>query len=107
MISSKIIFTIISFYLCIQISELKYFQIPDSYWEKQKCNAIENGYEYENIVVDKEGIKNGDPSIDCWYTCNYGEKCLLKLEQPTIYNFFVRIISGMIMSINFYYVFNC
>ncbi len=101
----KIVLVIFSIYLCHFISEAKYFQVPDNYWEAKKCKAIENGYEHNNIVIEKEGIQQGDAPIDCWHTCNYGEKCMIKLEQPTTYSFLVRIISGIILSITYYIVF--
>jgi len=68
------------FLLTIYLCELHYFQVPDSFWEEKKCNAIENGYEYDDIIVRKEGIKNDDLSVKCWYTCSYGSQCLLRFQ---------------------------
>ena len=106
MLSYKVILTLISLYLCYFVSEHEYFQISDAKWLKKKCSAIEDGYEYKNIVIDKKGVNYGDPDVECWHTCEYGEKCMLRLYHPTTYSFWVRIITAFIMSINFYILFD-
>ena len=103
--SWKIILSIISLSLCVIISESKMFQVPDHRFELQRCTAIEDGYEYNNIILEKQGVKLGDPAINCWFTDYYREKGILRTYQPKTYGFSVRILCAVIMAISMYLIF--
>jgi len=99
-LSTKVIFTIISLYLCDQIIHMKSLQIIDTKWDKIKCKPFEDGYEYNNIVIYRPGITENSPSIDCWHYC-YINGCFLKASQPETYGYVVRFLVAGIVMINF------
>jgi len=103
--SWKIILAIISLSLCVLISESKMFQVPDHRYELKRCTAIENGYEYNNLILEKQGVKPGDPAVNCWFTDYYREKGILRPYPPKTYGFTVRILCAVIMAISMYLIF--
>lgn len=104
MLSWKVIFTILSLYLCNSIINAEQFKVPNNYWEEQICTALNGGYEYNNNVIDVIDVKATDPSIKCWYGCDM-TGCKLLLEQPTIYGVKANFIVAIIVLINAYILF--
>jgi len=97
----RIVLTIFSLYLCHLISLVDSLQVIDQLWEIKKCKPIMDGYEYNNIVIDKKGVKITDNIVSCWYSCSYMGECQLRLEEPKIYGMMVRFINFFVMSANF------
>lgn len=100
MIVLKLLFIVCSLYLCDQIIHSEYFSVVDNKWDIVTCNSIEDGYEYRNIVVDKPGVRQNDPPIECWFNCYMGEGCIVKLEQPRTYGYLSRFIVAIIVLID-------
>jgi len=95
----KVILFLIAMYIAKEISYMPKLQVPDDRWELKQCKSIENGYEYNNFVYEKKGVKLGEPDVNCWYYCNFDNNCLIRLKQPRIYSYKVRIINAFIFFI--------
>lgn len=102
----KIIFFILSIAMYNIILDMDYFKIEDLHWDEKICQPIEDGYEYNNIVIDHLGVTPNSPPIRCWYTEWYG-KFEVSLDQPLTYGFMTRIIIGILAGINMYVIFEC
>lgn len=101
----KVIVLILSLYLCNIILETNFLQVPDKNWIKKMCQPLEDGYEYNNIVIDKKGVSSNSYPIDCWYNCHYFQNCQLSLDQPYIYSFISQVLIAFIVGINIFIIF--
>lgn len=100
----KVLLILSTFYISSIILDSHFLMVPNNSIEKVKCYPIEDGYEYNNIVVDVKGVSASSPSIECWYNC-FANKCKLELEQPMTESWLARILISVMAGITMFVIF--
>lgn len=101
---SKLILSILTGFIICFVLNNETFMVPDQTREKVICTPLEGGYEYDNMVVDKEGITQLSPNADCWIMCTFN-RCELVLNQPMTESWSARIIIGGLLGILMFVIF--